>query len=176
MGNERRYIDSLKIENIPWDRMVTAYDTAKNYPELLEILDAMKDLDEVKQAWNSISDFEHQSTMYTPAPFVLVFLIRIYEKAVNSPDNPVAVWLVDRLAKSFEYYKEVCSDAEKMEHAEPLENMSDILNENYLIPEGVNIFDCDEDEFEELHEKLFQENLFYSLYYYSGIVLKNYKK
>ncbi len=179
---DREYIDSLKIGDIPWDRMVTAYDNAENYPVLLKILDEMKDLDEVKKAWNSISDFEHQSTMYTPAPFVLVFLVRIYEKAVNSPDNPVAVWLVDRLVKSFEYYKEVCSDAEKMEHAEPLENMSDILNDKYLLPEGFNLDpeydDDDEDDFDvdEFIVSLFPEDLFYSLYYYSSIVLKNYKK
>lgn len=171
LGSNREYIDNLKIEDIPWDRMVTAYDTAENYPEYLRILDGMKDLDEVKQAWNSISDFEHQSTLFTPAPFALVFLVRIYEKAKNK-NTLEAEWLVNQLNKCFNYYLEVCTDADSMEHAEPLENMSDILNENYLLPEGVNIFDCDEDEFEELHEKLFQENLFYSLYYYSGAVLK----
>lgn len=175
MDSTKEYIKNLNISDIPWDRMVTAYDTAKNYPELLEILDAMKDLDEVKQAWNSISDFEHQSTLFTPAPFALVFLVRIYKKAKYT-NTPEAEWLVKELDKSFDYYIEVCNDADNMEHAEPLENMSDILNDKYLLPEGVNIFDCDEDEFEELHEKLFQENLFYSLYYYSSIVLKNYKK
>lgn len=180
---DKEYIDKLKIEDIPWDRMVTAYDKATNYPELLKILDEMKDLDEVKQAWNSISDFEHQSTLFTPAPFVLVFLVRIYEKAVNLPDNPVAVWLADRLAKSFEYYKEVCSDAEKMEHAEPLENMSDILNDKYLLPKGFDLdpeYDDDEDfddeedivDVDEFIASLFPEDLFYSLYYYSGAVLK----
>lgn len=176
------YIDSLKIEDIPWDRMVTAYDKAENYPELLKILDEMKDLDEVKKAWNSISDFEHQSTLYTPAPFVLVFLVRIYEKAVNLPDNPVAVWLSDKLADEFSYYLEICSDAEKMEHAEPLENMSDILNDKYLLPENFDLDpeydEDDEDDFDvdEFIVSLFPEDLFYSLYYYSGIVLKKYKK
>lgn len=177
MDSIKEYIKSLNIDDIPWDRMVTAYDTAENYPELLKTLDDMKDLDEVKQAWNSISDFEHQSTLFTPAPFVLVFLVRIFEKAVNTPDNPVAVWLADKLSDEFAYYAEVCSDAEKMEHAEPLENMSDILNDKYLLPEGVNLYDEeDEEEFEESCEELFPDDLFYSLYYYSGIVLKNYKE
>lgn len=169
----KEYIKNLNIDDIPWNRMVTAYDTAENYPELLEILDEMKDLDEVKQALNKISDFEHQSTLYTPAPFAVVFLVRILEKAINIFDNPVAVWLADKLADEFVYYAEVCNETEKvMEHAEPLENMSDIMNENYLLPEGVNLFDYDdEDEFEELNEKLFQKNLFYSLYYYTEKVL-----
>ncbi|MDE6520878.1 MAG: hypothetical protein K2K91_10580 [Ruminococcus sp.] len=183
----KEYINNLKIENIPWDRMVTAYDKAENYSELLKILDEMKDLDKVKKAWNSISDFEHQSTMYTPAPFVLVFLVRIYEKAVNLPDNPVAVWLSDKLADEFKYYAEVCSDAEKMEHAELLENMSDILNDKYLLPKGFDLdpeYDDDEDfddeedivDVDEFIASLFPEDLFYSLYYYSAIILKNYKK
>lgn len=164
-------MESIKIEDIPWCRMITAYDTAENYPELLNTLNEMKDIDEVKQAWNEISSFENQNTLFTPAPFVLVFLVRIYEKAVNSPENPVAAWLADRLERSFEYYAEVCDDMEKIEHPKALENMSDILNENYLIPEGDDLSDYDEDEFQELIQKILQENLFYSLYYYSGVVL-----
>lgn len=175
MDSIKEYIDNLKIENIPWDRMVTAYGTAEKYPEYLAVLDSMQNIDEMNETLNSVSDFEHQSTMCPPAPFALVFLKRIYEKAKNT-DTPEAEWIVKKFSKDFEYYLEICADADSMEHPKALENMSDILNENYLIPEGVNIFDCDEDEFEELNEKLFQENLFYSLYYYSSIVLKNYKK
>lgn len=49
MKNLKQYTDSLEIDDIPWNRMVTAYGTAENYPELLEVLDGMKDLDEVKK-------------------------------------------------------------------------------------------------------------------------------
>ncbi|MDE5770032.1 MAG: hypothetical protein K2I06_00170 [Ruminococcus sp.] len=172
MDNIKDYVKSLNIDDIPWHRMVTAYETAEKYPEYLRILDEMKDLDEVKMAWNSISDFEHQSTLFTPAPFALVFLVRIYRKAKQT-DTPEAEWLVNQLNKCFKYYLEVCTDADSMKHAEPLENMSDILNDKYLLPEGVNLYDYDdEDEFEELNEKLFPEDLFYSLYYYTRIILK----
>lgn len=173
----KEYIKNLNIDDIPWNRMVTAYGTAENYPELLEILDEMKDLDEVKRAWNEISDFEHQSTLFTPAPFVLVFLVRILEKAKNT-DNPVAEWLAYKLADEFSYYLKVCDDTENaMECVEPLENMSDILNDKYLLPKGFDLDpeydDDDEDDFDvdEFIVSLFPDDLFYSLYYYTRIIL-----
>lgn len=174
----KEYIENLKIEDIPWHRMVTAYDKAENYPEYLRILDEMKDLDEVKKAWNSISDFEHQSTLFTPAPFAVVFLVRIYRKAKQT-DSPAAQWLADKLSDEFGYYLEICNDAEKMEHAEPLENMSDILNDKYLLPEGFDLdpeYDDDDDEediidVDEFIVSLFPEDLFYSLYYYTRKIL-----
>ncbi|MDE6796455.1 MAG: hypothetical protein K2J36_00355 [Ruminococcus sp.] len=162
----KEYIKNLKIEDIPWHRMITAYETAENYPEYLDILDSMNNLDEVKMAWYSISDFEHQSTLFLSAPFVMVFLVRILEKAVNNPENPVAVWLADKLADSFIYYAEVCSDAEKVTHAEPLENMSDIINDEYLLPENYT-----EDDFDEYYAEFAPDDLFYSIYYYTGKIL-----
>lgn len=166
MNDIKKYMDSLEIEDIPWHRMITAYETAENYPEYLRILDEMKDLDEVRRAWNNISDFEHQSTLYIPAPFVMVFLMGILEKAVNSPENPVAVWLADKLADSFIYYAEICSDAEKVEHTEPLKNMSDIINDEYLLTENYT-----EDDFDEYYAEFFPDDLFYSIYYYTGKIL-----
>ncbi|MDE6678788.1 MAG: hypothetical protein K2K02_07085 [Ruminococcus sp.] len=178
MDSIKEYIRNLNVDDIPWHRMITAYETAEKYPEYLSILDEMKDLEEVKKAWNSISDFEHQSTLYTPAPFAVVFLVRIYEKAKHT-DNPVAIWLADKLLDEFRYYLEICNDAEKSEHADPLENMSDILNDKYLLPEGFDLdpeYDEDDDEedivdVDEFIAGLFPEDLFYSLYYYTGKIL-----
>lgn len=45
----KEYINSLNIDDIPWNRMVTAYGTAEKYPEYLSILDKMENLDEVKK-------------------------------------------------------------------------------------------------------------------------------
>ncbi|MCM1505846.1 MAG: hypothetical protein NC177_01745 [Ruminococcus flavefaciens] len=180
MDSIKEYIDNLEIKDIPWDRMITAYDKAENYPECLSILNEMKDLDEVKKAWNDISAFEHQSTFYTPAPFAVVFLARIREKALNTPENPVAVWLAEKLTEEFSYYLEICSEAEKSEHADPLENMSDILDDKYLLPEGFDLdpeYDEDDDDdddyidVDEFISGLFPEDLFYSLYYYTGKIL-----
>lgn len=170
---DREYIDSLKTGDIPWDRMVTAYGTAEKYPEYLAVLDSMQNIDEMNEALNSVSDFEHQSTLFAPAPFALVFLMRIFEKAKQT-DTPEAEWLASELDKSFSYYLEVCNesiDAEWFEGVQQLPNFSDMLDEKYLLPE-----DYTEDDLEEYYENFMPDDCFYSLYYYSGILLKNYKK
>ncbi|MDE5936522.1 MAG: hypothetical protein K2G83_03855, partial [Ruminococcus sp.] len=78
---------------------------------------------------------------------------------------------VNKLSKDFEYYLEICEDAEKTEHVEPLPDFSDILDEKYLLPE-----DYTEDDLDEYYENFIPDDCFYSLYYYSGIILKDYDK
>ncbi|MDE6775070.1 MAG: hypothetical protein K2J37_02000 [Ruminococcus sp.] len=173
MDSIKEYINNLKISDIPWNRMVTAYSTAENYPKYLDILDSMQNIKEMNEALDNISDFEHQSTLFTPAPFALVFLIRIHKKAKHT-NTSEAEWLVKELDKSFDYYLEVCNestDAEWFEGVQPLSNFSDMLDEKYLLPE-----DYTEDDLEEYYENFMPDDCFYSLYYYSGILLKNYKK
>lgn len=164
---DREYIDNLKIEDIPWDRMVTAYGTAENYPEYLAILDSMRNIDEMNEALYSISDFEHQSTLFTPAPFALVFLMRIFEKAKQT-DTPEAEWIIEKFSKVFNYYLEICADADSTEHDEQLPNFSDMLDEKYLLPE--NYTEDDLDEFFENPDSM-PDDYFYSLYYYSEKVI-----
>lgn len=167
LGSDREYIDSLEIKNIPWDRMATAYGTAKKYPQYLDVLDKMQDIRKMKKAFDKISDFEHQSTMFPPAPFALVFLKRIYKKAEQT-DTPEAEWIIEKFSEDFNYYLEICADADSMEHAEQLPNFPDMLNEKYLLPEK-----CTEDDLEEFFENpdSMPEDYFYSLYYYSEKII-----
>ena len=163
----RSYIDSLTIDSIPWRRMVTAYGTAERYGETLSILERTDDVNEWKYAFDTISDFEHQSTMFQPAPFVLVFLVRILDKRLDSitrSDKIIAQKLIDQ----FRYYAEICNDAEKMEHPQQLSSFSDILDEKYLLSE-----DWDDDELDAFFEDEdpIPDDLFYSFYYYSKTVL-----
>ena len=151
----KNYIDSLDRRSIPWNRMFTAYGTAEHYNELLSVLEEI----------TRISDFEHQSTMFPPAPFVLVFLVRILQKHLQdgSPDG-IAKILIDQLA----YYTDVCNDAENMEHAQPFDHFRDLLDDENLLPE-----DCTEEDLDQLFENpdAVSDELFYSFYYYSKIVL-----
>ncbi|MDE5854830.1 MAG: hypothetical protein K2H19_07190, partial [Ruminococcus sp.] len=65
---------------------------------------------------------------------------------------------------------EVCNendDAEWFEDVQPLPNFSDMLNEKYLLPENHT-----EDDLDEYYENFMPDNdYFYSLYYYSKIVI-----
>ena len=161
----KNFIDSLDRRSIPWNRMFTAYGTAEHYNELLSVLEETADEAQWKKTFNLISDFEHQSTMFPPAPFVLVFFVRILQKHLQdgSPDA-IAKILIDQLT----YYADVCNDAENMKHAQPLDHFRDLLDDENLLPE-----DCTEEDLDQIFENpdAVSDELFYSFYYYSGIVL-----
>ena len=161
----RDYIDSLEVNSVPWSRMFTAYGTADHYPELLFELDQIRDIDRWKMVFNRISDFEHQSTLFPPAPFVLIFLVRHLRKLL---EEGKAEDIAERMIDQFGYYIGICRDAEKMEHAHPLERFSDLLDEENLLPEG-----CTEEDLLAVFEdpEAVSDALFCSFYYYSMTVL-----
>ena len=57
---------------------------------------------------------------------------------------------------------EICDDADKISHVAPLASFSDMLAEKYLWPQS------DEERWE---EHFYDDELFYSLYFYSRAVL-----
>ena len=145
--------------------MFTAYGTAEHYPELLSELEHTRDIDRWKKFFNKISDFEHQSTLFPPAPFVLIFLVRQLQKLL---EEGKAEDIVERMIDQFGYYIGICRDAERMEHAHPLVRFSNLLDEENLLPEG-----CTEEDLLAVFEdpEAVPDALFYSFYYYSMIVL-----
>ena len=161
----KNYIDNLDRKNIPWNRMFTAYGTAEHYNELLSVLEETTDEKQWLKTFNRISDFEHQSTMFPPAPFVLAFLVRILQKLLQDGS---ADKIVKKLIDQFTYYTDVCNEAEEMEHAQPLEHFWDLLDEENLLPK-----DCTEEDLEQVFEDpdAISDELFYSFYYYAKIVL-----
>ena len=161
----RDYIDSLEVNSVPWSRMFTAYGTAEHYPELLSELEQIRDIDRWKMVFNRISDFEHQSTLFPPAPFVLIFLVRHLRKLL---EEGKAEDIAERMIDQFGYYIGICRDAEKMEHAHPLERFSDLLDEENLLPEGYT----EEDLLAVFEDpEAVSDALFCSFYYYSMTVL-----
>ena len=128
----KRYIDCLDKGSIPWNRMFTAYGTAENYCELLSALEQTLDTEQWEKYYNRLSDFEHQSTLFPPAPFVLTFLVRILQQLLR---NGNADAIVKKLLGRFLYYADLCNTAESMDHAEPLRQFSDLLNDENLLPE-----------------------------------------
>lgn len=60
---------------------------------------------------------------------------------------------------------EICDDADKISHAALLANFSDMLAEKYLWPQS------DENDEERWEEYFYDDELFYSLYFYSRAVL-----
>ena len=80
-------------------------------------------------------------------------------------ENEAAGFIAARLGRFFAFMIEICDDADKISHAAPLANFSDMLAEKYLWPQS------DEDDEERWEEHFYDDELFYSLYFYSRAVL-----
>jgi hypothetical protein len=145
--------------------MFTAYGTADRYPQLLSEMEESIDIDHWKRAFFEISDFEHQGTLFPPAPFVLVFLGRLLRKLLEEGrGEDIVKWMLDQFA----YYVDICVEAENSEHAHQLERLSDLLEDRNLLPEECT-FDTLQDFFE--NPEAVSDALFYSFYFYSLVVL-----
>ena len=164
------YIETVQISDIPWHRLTTAYGRATDFPGELDALWAMESIDAVDEAGKEIAlNIEHQSTLWHSTPFALIFLLRTFKKAVEEQrHNEVARYLAEALVELFIVIAESIRDGLVLEHADPLPNFVDMLNEEYLWSEE---YDEDEDMIRYEEDEVFPDDLFFSFYYYSLQVL-----
>ena len=143
------------------------------------------------------NEIEHQSTLWHATPFALLFLARIFMRARaatgknanknnqnaaadeiggnnqnaadgnadKSQQNDAVGFIAARLGRFFAFMIEICDDADKISHTAPLANFSDMLAKKYLWPQS------DENDEELWEEYFYDDELFYSLYFYSRAVL-----
>ena len=166
----QRYIETVQISDIPWHRLTTSYGRATNFPTELDVLWKMESIDAVDAAGEDIAlNIEHQSTLWYATPFALIFLLRIFEKTVEEQrHNEVARYLAEALVELFIVIAESIRDGLVLEHADPLPNFVDMLDEEYLWSE---VYDEDEDMIRYEEDEVFPDDLFFSFYYYSLRVL-----
>ena len=171
----QNYINTVKMEEIPWHRIPTTYGRATLFPRYFEVLEQMKNIEEVEAALYEVSiNIEHQSTLWHATPFSIIFLARIFVKAVAERNtNENARYLIAELLEGFDIIAESFRDGDELEHADPLPFFEDMLKEEYLWSE---VYDEEEDELRYEEENVFPDDLFYSFYYYSFEVLKIYRK
>ena len=164
------YIETVKVSDILWHRLTTTYGRATDFPAHLKVLWDMKNVDAIDAAGEELAqNIEHQSTLWHATPFALIFLLRIFNKAVEEQGhNEVARYLVEELAELFLIIAECIRDGLMLEHADPLPNFEDMLKEEYLWSEE---YDEDEDILRYEEEEVFPDDLFFSFYYYSLQVL-----
>lgn len=160
----RTYIITLKVHDVPWHRLATPYGRGTDFPTCFETLVRMDDLDSVKSAlYTLINNLEHQSTFWHVTPFGMVFLSRILGQVLTeSGQNPMAHFLTEKLLDFFICILQCFHDMNELEHAAPLPLFSDLLKEEYLWSEEYN-----EEEDEMRYDDAFPDDLFYSFYYYS---------
>ena len=166
----KQYIETVKVSDIPWHRLTTTYGRATDFPAHLEVLWDMKNVDAIDVAGEELAqNIEHQSTLWHATPFAMVFLLRIFKKALKErTQNEVAHYLVEQLVDLFTVIAECIRDGLMLEHADPLASFADMLNEEYLWSEE---YDEDEDILRYEEEEVFPDDLFFSFYYYSLQVL-----
>ena len=166
----KQYIETVKVSDIPWHRLTTTYGRATDFPAHLEVLWDMKDVDAIDAAGGELAqNIEHQSTLWHSTPFALIFLLRIFKKAIaEQGHNEVARYLSEALVDLFIVIAECIRDGLMLEHADQLPNFEDMLNEEYLWSEE---YDEDEDILRYEEEEVFPDDLFFSFYYYSLQVL-----
>ena len=162
----RTYITHLKVTDVPWHRLTTAYGRGTDFPEHFAVLEQMGDLEPVKDSlYELTTNMEHQGTLWHATPFAMVFLGRILAKALaESSRNPTAHFLAGELLDFFACILQCFHDGDEMEHAAPLPCFSDLLKEEYLWSEE---YDEEEDEMRYEEDEVFPDDLFYSFYYYS---------
>ena len=166
----QRYIETAQISDIPWHRLTTSYGRATDFPKELDVLWKMESIDTVDEAGKEIAlNIEHQSTLWHSTPFALIFLLRTFKKAVEEQrHNEVARYLAEALVELFIVIAESIRDGLVLEHADPLPNFVDMLNEEDLWSEE---YDEDEDMIRYEEDEVFPDDLFFSFYYYSLQVL-----
>lgn len=124
----RSYITTLKVHDVPWHRLTTAYGRSTGFHVYFETLVEMNDLDSVKSALYALTtNMEHQSTLWHATPFGMVFLSRILGQALTErSQNPVAHFLIGEV---LDFFAQCVHDVDEMEHAAPLPLCSDLLKE-----------------------------------------------
>ena len=170
----RTYITNLKVTDVPWHRLTTAYGRGTDFPKHFESLSKMDDLKSVKNAlYELTTNMEHQSTLWHSTPFAMIFLSRILLDALKkSEQNPVSEFLAGELLDFFKCILKCYHYGNDMEHAAPLSLFSDMLREEYLWSEE---YDEEEDELRYEEDEVFPDDLFYSFYYYSWQSVKAYR-
>ena len=164
------YIETVQVNDIPWHRLTTTYGRATDFPEALDVLWNMENMETVDAAGEVLElNIEHQSTLWHATPFAMIFLLRIFKKAQEaSAHNAVAQYLAEQLVELFTVIAECIRDGLMLEHADPLPNFEDMLNEEYLWSEE---YDEDKDVLRFEEDDVFPDDLFFSFYYYSLQIL-----
>ena len=162
MDKNQIYMQNLKLEDVPWHRITTAYGRATNFPDYFQTIWKMEKKKEVQIALEEITyNIEHQSTLWHATPFAIIFLVRIFDNAISKIDtNPCAKFIVEYLLDFFFVIADCCHDLDDAVGEEPFPYFADIIQETYLFPEEYNEEE-DEDDYSLL------DDILYSIWYYS---------
>ncbi|WP_217266737.1 hypothetical protein [Paenibacillus tianmuensis] len=173
------FIKSVKMEDIPWQRLISSYGRAAAFPQWFHAM-AHGDMEAMGHAAEQLAEeLEHQSTLWHATPFGVIFAMRMFGEAANdSVKQELSEQKRERLNALIVAILNICQPiaaacADTLGHVvemEPFLSITDLLRESELWPE-----DEEEDE-ERWEDDPVSDQAFYSFVYYTAQILLLYKK
>ncbi|MDR2966927.1 MAG: hypothetical protein LBU74_03135 [Methanobacteriaceae archaeon] len=167
--NNKIFIETTKIEDIPWELLEGPYERCTDFPQWITSLTG-KCADHITTGKEKIAlNFEHQETLWSVTPFIMLIL----RKTLNEVKNPVKIVAILDLYEIIYKIANAYLKIYKEKNEAPLPHFSDMLKEKNLFP-PISIYKdyYDDEELlsEEYHENI-PDELFISFYYYSWLIL-----
>lgn len=169
MNKNIEYIKNVKPEEIEWTKLFGAYSCGKRIGEQIK----KGNLLNLKVLKNIESEIEHQSTLWTLTPFVMIFLTRELEKEYGSKKEEFyyLLGIYKLIVETLKFIKENALDRDSFNNLEIYLNMEEFFD----IDLDLEDFE-DEEEYIEAHFE--EENLdkeFNSAFYYTNFIVENSK-
>ena len=164
------YIRNVKVEEIDWSKLFGSYSCGIKIGEDIK----NNNLLDLKVLKNIENEIEHQSTLWTITPFVMIFLIRQLEKDYGDKKDEYCYILeiYKLIAETLKFIKDEALEENSFDKLEVYEEMKDIFKTN------LNLKDFEDEE--EYIEVFFEEEMtdirYNSVYYYTDLILKDGKK
>ena len=164
------YIRNVKVEEIDWSKLFGSYSCGIKIGEDIK----NNNLLDLKVLKNIENEIEHQSTLWTITPFVMIFLIRQLEKDYGDKKEEYCYILeiYKLIAETLKLTKDEALEENSFDKLEVYEDMKDIFKTN------LNLEDFEDEE--EYIEVFFEEEMidirYNSVYYYTDLIVKDGKK
>lgn len=164
------YIRNVKAEEIDWSKLFGSYSCGIKIGEDIK----NNNLLDLKVLKNIENEIEHQSTLWTITPFVMIFLIRQLEKDYGDKKEEYCYILeiYKLIAETLKLTKDEALEENSFDKLEVYEDMKDIFKTN------LNLEDFEDEE--EYIEVFFEEEMidirYNSVYYYTDLIVKDGKK
>ena len=164
------YIRNVKVEEIDWSKLFGSYSCGIKIGEDIK----NNNLLDLKVLKNIENEIEHQSTLWTITPFVMIFLIRQLEKDYGDKKEEYCYILeiYKLIVETLNFTKDEALDENSFDNLEVYEDMRDIFKTN------LNLEDFEDEE--EYIEVFFEEEMtdirYNSVYYYTDLIVKDGKK
>lgn len=164
------YIRNVKVEEIDWSKLFGSYSCGIKIGEDIK----NNNLLDLKVLKNIENEIEHQSTLWTITPFVMIFLIRQLEKDYGDKkeEDCYILEIYKLIVETLNFTKDEALDENSFDNLEVYEDMRDIFKSN------LNLEDFEDEE--EYIEVFFEEEMsnirYNSVYYYTDLIVKDGKK